>query len=139
MVRTKGVQATVDNWKKSQGRVPEAYAAGIQRTSDWQAKAIQGESNYVAGVQRAAASGLRAKKIANVSDSEWQQAALTKGKSRIGAGMAAAEAKFQTGMQQNLATIESVNLPPREQDAATNVTNRVIPIAEALQKQKRGA
>ena len=138
MVRTKGLQATVKNWKDAQGRVAANYSAGVQRTTDWQAKAIQGEQNYADGVQRAVQEKARAKGLSNVSDSDWQQAALNKGSQRIVAGMQASESKFSNGVQKNLATIEGVSLPPRTQDAATNVQNRVIPIAVALQKQKRG-
>ena len=127
------------NWKQAQSRVPAAYAEGVKRTSDWQAKAIQGEENYAAGVSRAVSEGSRAKGISAVSDSDWQTAALDKGAKRIQAGMAASEGKFNTGMAKNLATLEGVNLPARTQDAATNVANRVVPIAVALQRQKRGA
>ena len=137
MVSTKGIQATTENWKKSQSRVQSEYMNGINRTTDWQASAIAGEDNYGAGVTRAVSEKSRAKGIAKVSDADWKKAALDKGAQRIVAGMQAAEPKFASKMANVLNVIESTQIAPRGPDAASNVTGRVLPLAQALQDAKR--
>ena len=137
MVDTKSLEATRANWEGSHGRVAAAYSQGIKGAKDVIAKAIAGEDNYVAGVSAAAAEGRRAKGLQKVSDEQWRAAALEKGATRIAAGMAGSKQKYASGMGGVLSTIQGVSLPPRTQDAATNVANRVTPIAVALQNAKR--
>jgi len=137
MVKTKGISATTKAWKDAQGSVPSKYKDGVARTTNWQASAIEGESNYVAGVQDAISRGARAKGIADVSDSEWKEAATKKGASRIGPGMAAAEPKYTRKMGEVISTIEGVSIAPRTQDPMSNIDNRVKPIAKALYDMKR--
>ena len=138
MVDTKSLEEVNANWKAAQGRVPAAYAAGIDRAKDVINKAIAGEENYAAGVNQAVADRSRAKGLAKVSDADWKKAAKEKGAVRIAAGMAAAEPKFSAGMAKNLQTIQSVTIPPRTQDGMANIDNRLKPIAAALIAQKKG-
>ena len=132
MVKTKGLSATQANWDAGIGRAPAAYTKGVQGTTDWQAKAIAGESLYAEKVQEAVANHSRAAGISKTSDSEWQQAALSKGAQRIGPGMTAAKAKFNAGISKVLSVIEATSIAPRSADPMANVDGRVKPIVAAL-------
>lgn len=138
MVDTKPLEQVNTNWIAAQGRVPAAYSQGIDNAKDVINKAIAGEDNYAAGVAEAVATKSRAKGLAKISDADWKKAAKEKGAARIAAGMKAAEAKFSAGMAKNLATIQSVSIPPRVQDGMANIDNRLKPIAAALIAQKQG-
>ena len=137
LVRTKGIERTAANWRGAIGGVPAKYKAGIQAAQNWQANAIAAEDLWAAKVAEAAANKTRAKKIAQVSDSEWKQRASELGSARIGAGMQAAEGKFRKGMADVLATIESVTIGDRTADPMANIDARVKPIAKALYDMKR--
>ncbi len=137
MVDTKTTEQVLARWKGAQGRVPEAYKEGVNNAKDVINKAIAGEENYAAGVGQAVAERSRAKGLAKISDADWKKAAIEKGAVRIAAGMQAAEGKFAAGMAKNLATIQSVTIPPRVQDGMANIDNRLKPIAAALMAQKK--
>jgi len=137
MVETKSLEQTNKNWKASHGRVASAYTDGVKGAQNVIQKAIDGEDNYAAGVQRAVADKQRVKGLQRVTDEDWRRGAVEKGAARIAPGMAASEAKYNRGMTEVLSTINSVNLPPKTQDPAANVQNRVTPIAVALHNMKR--
>jgi hypothetical protein len=132
MVKTKGLSATQANWDAGIGRAPAAYTKGVQNTTGWQAAAIAGESLYGQKVQEAVANHSRATGISQTSDSEWQQAALSKGAQRIGPGMTAAKGKFNTGISKVLSVIEGTSIAPRSADPMANVDGRVKPLVAAL-------
>ena len=136
MVKTKGISATQANWEGAIGTVPAKYQQGVNAATDVINKAIAGESNYVAGIQRAAANQSRVKGLQKVSDSDWKKAALEKGAPRIAQGMTAAKAKFGSGMSKVLGVIEGVSIAEKGQDVTQNVMNRVVPIAQALRNAK---
>ena len=115
------------------------YSEAVKTTTGVIAKAIAGEELYAQQMQVAIANRSRAKGLAKVSDSDWQNAAAGKGAQRIGPGMSAAVEKQATGFAPFASEIDAtVNaLPARTADPATNVTNRVIPIAVNLARKKR--
>lgn len=132
MVDTKPMAEVQANWEGSIGRVPGAYSAGINRATNWNAKAIAGEDNYAAGVSEAVAAKRRAAKLAEVSDAEWKGAALDKGAKRIGSGMTAAKGKYNRKMGEVLNVIQGVSIAERTLDVDANIDGRVKPIAHAL-------
>lgn len=132
MVETKGLEASVNNWKNARGRVPAAYSEGIAAAKPWQEAAIKGEDLYANRLAETIASKKRARKIAEVSDVQWKQAATEKGAARIGPGMAAAEPEFRAGIGKVLDVIQGTTIGERTADVTANVTNRVIPIAVNL-------
>ena len=134
MVDTKSLDLSMQKWKDAQGRVPQAYKDGILAAKDTIAKGVAAEQAYAEGVQASIASGKRARKLQEVSEADWQKAAIEKGAARIGPGMAAAEAKMNTGLGKVLAVIQGVTLAPRTTDPMQNIDNRVKPIAAALHK-----
>ena len=137
MVKTKGIEATVKNWRDAQGRVPAAYKAGVEQASGVIEAAKAAEPLYATKVQEAITNQSRLKGLGKVTDADWKKAATEKGAVRIAAGMAAAEPDFRKGAQGNLAVIEGISIPPRAADGNTNIDNRLKPIALGLEKAKK--
>ena len=137
MVKTKGIERSVGNWKSGVAGASGRYAEGVKSVTDWQAKAIASEDRYAAGIQAAIANRSREKGLSKVSNSDWQNAAANKGAQRLAPGVNSAEADYRKGLAPVLSVIEGVNLPERTNDAAANVAARVTPIAVALQNAKR--
>ncbi len=136
MVDTKSLDQTQKNWEASHGRVPQAYSDGVRQAKDVIAKGVAAEALYAQKVQEAISAGRRAKKLSEVSDEQWRQAALDKGAARIATGMAASKQKFNSGMAKVLSTIQGVTIAPRSADPMANVDGRVKPIVAALAKMK---
>lgn len=137
MVKTKGVERSVSNWKSGVSGASGRYTEGVRATNDWQEKAKAGDAAYKAGIQEAIARDARLKGIEKTSNSEWQNATATKGSQRWAPGVNAAEGDYRKGLGPVLSVIEGVTLPERTNDAAANVAARVTPIAVALQQAKR--
>ena len=100
MARAKTIQQAGENLRQVAPLIGARYITGINN-ADWQgpASSEQAEQNYSTGVQRAVADGTRRAGILEVSNQQWQQAAVSK-----------------------------TNLPPRTTSASQNVTNRLLPI-----------
>ena len=133
---------------KSQAQIDAAYKAGIPKaagnykngiigTTDWQEKAIKGESNYAAGVGKAVAEGTRAKKLAGVSNAEWQAAASSKGAERIGPGMLASADKRAKNYEPFRQSLEGLVLPDRTTDSNANIDNRLKLVVKTLEDTKK--
>ena len=137
MVKTKGIERSVSNWKGGVSGASGRYTEGINATNDWQERAVASKQAYEQGIQQSIANGSREKGLAKVSNSEWKNKAATKGSQRWAPGVNAAEADYRKGLAPVLGVIEGVNLPERTNDAAANVAARVTPIAVALQQAKR--
>jgi len=137
MVKTKGLEATVNNWKGAIGSVPAKYKAGVQKATDTIEKAIAAEDLYAAKVQEAINNKTRVKGLQKVSTAEWKARAAELGSARIAAGMNAAEPKFRKGISDVLSTIESTTIGDRTADPIANVDARVKPIVKALYDMKR--
>ncbi len=137
MVKTKGVERSVSNWKSGVAGASGRYAEGIQATNDWQEKAMAAEDRYAAGIQSAVANRSREKGLSKVSNSDWKSKTASKGTVRWSPGVNAAESDYRKGLAPVLSVIEGVALPERTNDAAANVAGRVTPIAVALQNAKR--
>ena len=137
MVKTKGAAASSERWEKAIPGAAASYKAGVERNTNWQENAIAGEENYKTGVTEAAAEGRRAAGIAAVTQEKWKKGASEKGASRIAAGMQAGKQEYNTKIGKVLSAIEGISIPDRTTDAATNVANRVTPLAVGLQEAKK--
>jgi len=137
MVKTKGISKTLENYRGAVGRVPAAYKAGVEGSSDWQANAVSSEQLYREKLQESFSSNARVRGLQRVSDADWKRAASEKGASRIGQGMTASLPKYQQAMGEVLQVIEGVSLPARTADPIANVDNRVKPLVQALSDYKR--
>ena len=132
MVKTKGVERSVSNWKSGAAGGAGRYAEGVKATSDWQAATLASSELQKQRAAEAAAKDLFRKGIEKTSNSAWQNAAAVKGMRRWPEGINAAEGDYRKGIGAVLGVIEGVALLPRTSDPDTNIDNRVKPIARAL-------
>ncbi len=139
MVKIKSAAQIDANYKAAIGRVPAAYKAGVQATTDWQEKAASTEAEelWKAKIQEAAAANRRQKAISQVSNADWQKRAAEIGAARIGAGMSANADKRMRNFEPYRSAIEGVSLPPKTADPLANVDARVKPIVNALVETKK--
>ena len=138
MVFVKPQAEITKNFIDGASKAPAKYKAGVSR-ADWQGPAgsEEAESNYSAGVAEAVAAKSRQKGVQNTSNAAWQQKAGNEGAARIGPGMVASSGKQAQNWAPSRAVIEGMTLAPRTRDAATNVQNRSLPLAVALQEEKK--
>jgi hypothetical protein len=133
MVKIPSAEEISRRYKEGAGRAPSNYAAGINATTDWQAKASSdsAESNYSTGVQAAIASRKRQKAVSNVSDSEWKSKAGSLGATRIGPGMQANADKRTKNYEPIRSALASLSLPDKTTDPMTNIDQRLKKTVEA--------
>ena len=95
MARAKTIQQAGENLRQVAPLIGARYITGINN-ADWQgpASSEQAEQNYSTGVQRAVADGTRRAGILEVSNQQWQQAAVSKGGGVIGQRIADAVPKY---------------------------------------------
>lgn len=132
----KTIQNAVDNLRQVAPLIGDRYRQGITG-ADWQgpASSDEAEANWGAGVQRAITSGSRRNGILSVTNSQWQQASITKGAAVIGNRIVEALDKYQRNFGPILTAMnqEASQLPARSGSAAQNVTTRLLPIIRAAQ------
>jgi hypothetical protein len=78
----------------------------------------------------------RTKGIDRVSDESWRTDTINKGAAVIGSRMTGAADKQVSRFAPYAAVLQGIELQPRTADPATNVANRVTPIAVALRAKK---
>jgi len=139
MVKIKSASEIDKSFKDAIGRVPGAYKAGVQRTTDWQEKASSeaAESLWNQKIAEAAAAKRRQKAVSQISNAEWQNKAANVGAARIGQGMTAGADKRTRNFEPYRSAIEGVSLAPRSADPMANVDARVKPIVSALVETKK--
>lgn len=136
---TKTKEEARANFEASIAYIPARYTAGV-RKADWAGPAgsDQAETNYAAGVADAVAKKRRQAKVRQVSNSDWQAAAETKGAPIIGGRISAALGKWMAnwGPIYDGVVSKVAALPPKTVDFRANINNRLVPIVE---EWKRGA
>lgn len=121
------------NFEASISYIPARYEAGI-RKADWAGPAAseQAETNYAAGVGKAIADKSRQRGVAKVSNTDWQNAAITKGApiigERIRMGLDKYVANFGPIYDRVVAKVGA--LPPKTTDFRANINNRLVPVVE---------
>ena len=88
--------------KRYQGSIPlvsDRYKTGVEGTTDWKQKALDGQDLYVTRMQDQSVLDRRRTGLDKVSDAEWKTNAIGKGVSRIGPGMTAAVGKQSAGYE----------------------------------------
>lgn len=120
------------------GGVPAAYGAGVQRTTDWKEKAIQGQGLYEEQMRNPEVLSRRTAGLNKVSDAEWKAKASSLGVQRIASGMQNAAQKQADNYEPIAEALRNVTLPARSADPMQNIDNRVKPIvAAAVGARKR--
>lgn len=139
MVKTKGVDRTVQKWRTKVAGAREDYVAGVTAPKiDWQTATKAAEPRYKEGVTRAAAEGRFGKGVDKAGTAKWQKGATEKGPGRWTEGVAAAEDEYRTGMGEVLNVIEGVTLPPRGPKGDPANYDRVRAIGTALHAKFKG-
>ena len=127
------------NFENSIAYIPARYEAGI-RKADWQGPAgsDQAEANYAANIQDAISKKSRQTAVRNVSNADWQNAAVTKGRPIIGDRIRGALDKWgrNWGPIYDGVVAKVGTLPPKTTDFRANINNRLVPVVE---EWKRGA
>jgi hypothetical protein len=138
---------TQDQWEA-------AYKDGATRAaSKWQtnflattgiataAASDAAQKAYVTKMQDPKVLAVRQKKLKALSDTDFHNPVTIGGPSLYSTGINAKADKAAKGVAPVLATIAAVlpTLPAKVDDVATNINNRVTPIAVALRKMKRGS
>lgn len=103
-------QTVAQKWARNLGMATDTIKAGIQAvTQSPTERAAQRQDAYIAGVQRAVASGKWQQGLRRVNLQDWQSAAINKGLPRIGPGAQQALPKFTTFMQQWLPYLDGLH------------------------------
>jgi len=121
------------NFEASIAYIPARYEAGV-RKADWQTPAASdvAEANYASAVQAAIAAKRRQARVREVSNTEWQNAAVTKGRPIIGERIRAALDKWSSvwGPMYDSVAAKASALPPKTLDFRENINKRLVPIVE---------
>lgn len=139
MVKTKGIDRTVEKWKSKVAGAGEDYRLGILNPKkDWQTETMKAEAAWKQGITQAAAEGRFGKGVNRAGTAKWQKGASEKGPGRWTSGVAAAEDEYRNGMADVLSTIEGITLPPRGPKGDPKNYDRVRAIGMALHEKFKG-
>lgn len=116
------------NFEQSTSIVTERYKTGVSNAA-WKDEALAGQSLYVEAMQNPNILARRSKGINKVSDEQWRSNTTIKGAPVIAVRMKDASGKQAGNFEPYRQALESMTLPAKTTDPATNVLNRVTPIA----------
>lgn len=116
----------------SLGQVPANYKSGIERTTGWKEKALNGQGLYEQQMQNAAVLRRRAVALERVSEADWKSKASNLGSMRIADGMRNGAEKQSQNYEPIANALRAVELPERSADPMANIDNRVKPIVRAM-------
>lgn len=123
------------NYEQSTAIVTDRYKQGVT-SADWKDKAKAGQELYVQTMQNPTVLARREKGIERVSDEEWRKNTIDKGAGVIASRMKNASGKQSSRFEPYRSALESMDLPAKTTDPATNVANRVTPIAVKFREIK---
>lgn len=128
------------NFQASISYIPQRYTAGVQK-ADWltPAKSDAAERNFADGVSKAVANKTRQRKIAQLSNDDWKNAAVQKGAPIIGSRIQGALDKWMANWSPIYSKVQTsiASLPPSTTDYMANINNRLVPTVKAW-KQAAG-
>ena len=136
VVKVKDIGVTTRKWENSFGKIPQAYAEGVNTVNDFKARALAGQDNYVRQMSDPSILESRAQALNAMPDGKWKDGAINKGTKNIVTGMNAAKQDYAAQMSKVLAVEASVNLPERGIGAEVN-SERSKAMAVALEKAKK--
>lgn len=134
-MKVKSQSAIKKNFEASTALVTQRYKDGLVGAT-WKEEAKDGQDLYEQMMSDPAVLARREKGIDRVSDEEWRQAATNKGGPIIAGRMKDSSAKQASRFEPYRNALEAMTLPPRTADPATNVLNRVTPIAVRFREIK---
>ena len=112
--------------------MPANYKSGIERTTNWKEKALNGQGLYEQQMQNASVLRRRAVALERVSEADWKNKASNLGSMRIADGMRNGAEKQAQNYEPIANALRSVELPERSADPMANIDNRVKPIVRAM-------
>lgn len=137
LVKIKSSTEIDRKYREAIPRVAGAYKEGVQRTTDWQEKAIAGQKLFEEKMSDPAILARRGRAIADVSNEEWKNKASKLGAERIGRGMAENADKRARNYEPYRTAIEGASLPDRTADPMANIDNRVKGMVKVLVDKKK--
>lgn len=109
-----------EKWARNTANARPDYEAGVRRVTEAPGvKAAQAADKMLAGIEEAIRSGRWAANVASVGLSDWQNAAINKGASRLADGVQNAAGKVEEIARINLANIEQVTEQVRRMPSTT--------------------
>lgn len=123
------------NYEQATSIVTERYKTGVA-DAQWKDAAIAGQDLYETQMQNPTVLARRTKGINRTSDEDWKKGAIDKGSGVIAARMKNASGKQASRFEPYRNALASMDLPPKTADPATNVANRVTPIAVKFREIK---
>lgn len=123
------------NYEQSTAIVTDRYKQGV-KAADWKDAAKDGQDLYVQMMSNPTVLARREKGIDRVSDEEWRTNTIDKGAGVIAARMKNASTKQASRYEPYRTALEAMDLPAKTADPATNVANRVTPIAVKFREIK---
>jgi len=139
MVKTKGLDSTVEKWQRKVGQAGPDYRAGVENPKkDWATETKAAEPRYKEGVIKAANEGRFGRGVSEAGTEKWKKGATTKGVERWGPGVAAATDEYSSGMAKVLSAIEAATLPPRYPAGDPRNIERVRAINQAVHNKLKG-
>jgi DNA-binding transcriptional MocR family regulator len=137
MAEIKSLSRAAAKWLRRAGSAGLEYEEGVKNPAkDWQTNTSQAEKAYEQGVQASIQRKSFGKGVKNAGTEKWQTNAIAKGVPRYTAGVALAEANYETGFAPYREVIAALNLPPRGPKGDPNNIRRVAMISEALHKKR---
>lgn len=137
MPATKSIADTVSKWQARSGVATNDYAQGVSAGNvDWAGPAAAASDTWSTAVQEAIGRNAFANGVQRVGNQRWQQRARDVGAQRFAPGVAASVDRFRESMTPVLATIQSVQLPPRGPRGSAGNLQRVQVIADALHQAR---
>lgn len=141
MARTpKTLAEARQNLEQSIPTIRGRYVEGVGR-ADWESGASSdaSEENYSAGVAEAVATKSRQLGVRRAGNAKWRSGAEGKGAAAIEAGVRRGLDAYASnfGPVYDAMVAAAARLPARTRDIATNVANRVTPVAMAAHEAAR--
>ena len=113
MVNTKPASEWASNYAAAAGRAATEYGKGINRTTDFLAKAKAGQQNYVTAMQDPKTLARRDANLDSAAEQKWKANAAGKGQANIARGMQGAQQEVAAAAQTSAAALQSLTLQPR--------------------------
>jgi hypothetical protein len=135
------VRKTIDiaskNLEQSVAVIPARYSEMIKR-ADWATPATSDAAQrlWIEKITSPEVQERRLTRLKQVSNTDWQQAAIEKGAPVIGDRIRRAVPKYKERFGPILDAMNTAaeRAPPRTADWRTNITNRLIPVVEAAKR-----
>lgn len=113
------------------------YESGVKSPKEsWASQAIAAKEAYEQGITDSISRGSRESGIQQAGDAKWQRGAVTKGVTRFGPGVRAAQQDYQQGFAPYQSVISGTSLPPRGPKGDPRNYDRARAMGEALHQAK---